>query len=240
MGPLNLLGLKMNTKNLSSCLESTCLKPDVTEDDIKKLCADAKTYEFHSVVVYPVYADECVYVNKVKAYSNVNVCAVVGFPFGKQLPVVKYEEARSIVHRVDELDFVINYSLLKDNRIALLSLEVKILANLCKDKNVISKAIIETCYLSDDEIKRASEIAANAGVDFIKTSTGFGSRGATVKDIELIKSVVGDSVGIKASGGIKSYSDVEKFLMCGATRIGTSNAVAIMEEYKSLNKDVSI
>jgi deoxyribose-phosphate aldolase len=210
------------------------LKPNVTTSDLNKLCEDAKKYELHSVVVYPLYVDHCKYLLH---GSGVVVCAVVGFPFGKQMLDVKIKETEWAVSMgVDEVDFVVDYRWVEAN---VSCWEINRIADLCYKKGVISKAIIETCLLSDEEIKQISELSMNAGVDFIKTSTGFGSRGATVKDIELIKSVVGDNVGIKASGGIKSYSDVEKFLKCGATRIGTSNAVSIMEECKALNKDVN-
>jgi deoxyribose-phosphate aldolase len=213
-------------EELASCIDSTCLKPNCSITDVKKLCEDAKKYKFHSVVVYPLYINYC---KLSLSDSSVKVCSVVGFPFGKEVLDVKRSEVIwSAASRVDEIDFVMNYSELDFDMTN--GDEIASISDLCAEQGIISKVILETCFLTFQDILYISGIAMNAGVDFIKTSTGFGSRGATTEDVRLIKSIVGDRVGIKAAGGIKSYQDVCDMVECGATRIGTSNAVKIIEE----------
>ncbi len=212
--------------NIASYIDHTALKPDTTIDDIKILCKEALEYGFASVCVNPVYVSMC---KELLNDSDVKVCTVVGFPLGANTTETKaFEADNAIKNGADEVDMVINVSALKDGLEQFVYDEIAQVADVCKNKAVL-KVIIETCLLNDDEKKLACEIAKRAGADFVKTSTGFSHAGADVNDIIIMRKTVGDSMGIKASGGIRDYNKAMQMIEAGATRIGASASVDIVK-----------
>lgn len=198
--------------DLNSIIDHTLLKATATKADILKLCAEAKKYQFWSVCVNPVWV-------KLAKQQKVRVCSVVGFPLGASVLAIKIAEAKQAINDgADELDAVINN--LKDLRV-----EVRPIVRAAQGRVV--KIIIETCYLSNEEKTAASKLVKAGGADFVKTSTGFGSSGATVKDVRLLRRAVGPDFGVKASGGIKTREQAEALVKAGANRLGTSSGVAI-------------
>ncbi len=215
-------------KDLAKYIDHTLLKPQSTLDDIKKLCEEASRYAFCSVCV-----NSCYVKNAFNFLTNkeVKVCSVVGFPLGAMTSQAKAYEAKcAIEDGASEIDMVINIGYLKSKRYDLVEKDIKILRESCKD--TVLKVILETALLDKDEIVRVCEICKDTGADFVKTSTGFSSRGASIEDIKLFKSVVKDSVKIKASGGIRDYESAVRFIEAGADRLGVSSGVAIMEGQK--------
>ena len=211
---------------MNEYFDSTLLKSFATLSDIEKLCNDAKEYKFKAVCINPCYVSIA---KELLKGSNVKICTVIGFPLGANTTYIKVEEARdAIKNGTDEVDMVINIGALKDKNYDYVINEIKELREVCYDK--ILKVIIETCYLTEEEIIKMTEICNKEKVDFIKTSTGFGIRGANTRDIEIINKYKSDYLKIKASGGIKNKDDAEKYIELGVSRIGTSNAVKIMEE----------
>ena len=211
---------------MNEYFDSTLLKSFATLSDIEKLCNDAKEYKFKAVCINPCYVSIA---KELLKGSNVKICTVIGFPLGANTTYIKVEEARdAIKNGTDEVDMVINIGALKDKNYDYVINEIKELREMCYDK--ILKVIIETCYLTEEEIIKMTEICNKEKVDFIKTSTGFGIRGANTRDIEIINKYKSDYLKIKASGGIKNKDDAEKYIELGVSRIGTSNAVKIMEE----------
>jgi deoxyribose-phosphate aldolase len=214
----------LNRETIAGSIDHTLLRSDATCGDIENLCKEALGFGFHSVCINPSF------VKRAKEFlkdSEVKVTTVIGFPLGATLTDVKvYEAMNSALLRADELDIVINIGALKagDWNIVRKDLSDVIMAT----RGLIHKAIIETCYLDEDEKKKAVMIALDAGAEFIKTSTGFGPKGADLDDVRLIKSLVGDSAGIKAAGGIRTLKHFVDFIEAGATRIGTSSGVGIM------------
>ena len=207
-------------------IDHTNLKAFATKDDIFKLCSEANTYKFMSVCVNPANVSLA---KTLLQGSGVLVCTVVGFPLGANTTEIKkYEATLAITDGASEIDMVINVAKAKEHDYDYIENEIKELVNACN--GVLLKVIIETCYLTDEEIVEVSKRCVNAGADFVKTSTGFGSRGASVEDVKLIKETVKDKAYIKASGGIKTKEDFLKMIEAGASRIGTSNGVQIMEE----------
>jgi len=214
------------TINMAKFIEHTLLRPDATETDILRLCNEAKRYGFFAVCVHPFF------VKTVKALllkSKIKISVVIGFPLGLTLAEVKvYESMQAVLNGADELDMVMNVGAAKSGNWKTVEKEISDVITATPDS--IHKIIIETCYLTDDEKMNASLATMNAGAEFIKTSTGFGPAGALVKDVELIRSVTGGRIGIKAAGGIKTLQNVMEFINAGATRIGTSSGVSIMKE----------
>lgn len=211
---------------MNEYFDSTLLKSFATLSDIEKLCNDAKEYKFKAVCINPCYVSIA---KELLKGSNVKICTVIGFPLGANTTYIKVEEARdAIKNGTDEVDMVINIGALKDKNYDYVINEIKELREVCYDK--ILKVIIETCYLTEEEIIKMTEICNKEKVDFIKTSTGFGIRGVNARDIEIINKYKSDYLKIKASGGIKNKDDAEKYIELGVSRIGTSNAVKIMEE----------
>jgi deoxyribose-phosphate aldolase len=212
-------------------IDHTLLQPYATPDEIKTLCEEAQEFGFVSVCVNPIFVG---YANALLWNTKVAVGTVIDFPLGVGGVETKaFQAVQAVNCGAQELDVVINISALKQKRHAVVEDELITIMERTNRINpkVITKAIIETCYLSDPEKKIAAAIAMDAGVDFVKTSTGFGTAGATVDDIKLIKSVVGSSgVQIKASGGIKQLDQAIELINAGATRIGTSSGVEIMQE----------
>src|SRR6476619_7024297 len=212
----------------ASLIDHTLLKPEATDDDIKKLCQEAATYRFASVCVNPTWV-------RVAACnlsgSGVPVCTVIGFPLGATLPDVKaYEARRAIFDGAREVDMVINVGALKSGDDCLVEHDIRSVAQVAHEYDAICKVIIETALLTDDEKVRACIAAKNAGADFVKTSTGFSKGGATVADIALMRRTVGSELGVKASGGVKGLEDARAMVEAGATRIGASVGVKIAQE----------
>ncbi|WP_033160250.1 deoxyribose-phosphate aldolase [Mycoplasmoides alvi] len=207
--------------------DHTLLKADASVDEIKNLCTEAIKYKFFSVCVNPSYIR---YAKSQLKNSNVKICTVVGFPLGQTSTKQKvYETKRSIKDGADEIDMVMNIPEFKQNCACVIS-EIRKVKKVCK--NTILKVIIETALLTEEEIRKATMAVIEAGADFVKTSTGFSTRGATVRDVEIMRSVSDEygPIGIKASGGIKTLDDVKALVNAGATRIGSSKSVDIMLE----------
>ena len=210
--------------SLSSLIDHTNLRPDALHSDIEILCKEAIQYKFASVCINPVYVS---YAKSILKDENPKVCSVVGFPLGADSEEMKYAEARFLIFQgVDEIDMVMNIALLKERKLDLVKNEIKKVVE-AADGNCV-KVIIETSLLNQDEKDLACNIVMESGAAFVKTSTGFSSSGATLEDVRLIKKLVGDRVGIKASGGIKTKNEALKLIEAGATRIGTSRGVEII------------
>lgn len=210
--------------SLSSLIDHTNLRPDALHSDIEILCKEAVQYKFASVCINPVYVS---YAKSILKDENPKVCSVVGFPLGADSEEMKYAEARFLIFQgVDEIDMVMNIAFLKERKLDLIKNETKKVVE-AADGNCV-KVIIETSLLNQDEKALACNIVMESGAAFVKTSTGFSSSGATLEDVRLIKKLVGDRVGIKASGGIKTKNEALKLIEAGATRIGTSRGVEII------------
>jgi deoxyribose-phosphate aldolase len=212
---------------LAALIDHTFLKPFGAPADIEQLCAEARTYGFAMVAINPAEVEHCVYLLK---GSAVRVGAAIGFPLGQNTIAVKlYETQDAIAHTAGEIDMVINVRALQAGDVQTVHDEIAGMVALCKPPGVISKVILETCYLTDEQKRQVCELALQAGADFVKTSTGFGPMGATTSDVRLMRAVVGDQMGIKAAGGIRTLDAALDMIRAGATRIGTSNGVAIVE-----------
>lgn len=210
-------------------IDHTLLKATATKAEITKLLEEAKEYHFKSVCVNPYYVS---YAKEVLRDTDVLVCTVIGFPLGQNTTNVKVLETKdAILNGADEIDMVINVAAVKDKDDKLVEMEIRAIKEACGPRTL--KVILETCYLTDEEIVRASKLAEKANADFVKTSTGFGTNGATVEAVKLMRETVGKTMGVKASGGIRSKEDMEKMIEVGATRIGASAGVKIMEAYKN-------
>lgn len=213
-------------------VDHTLLKPGATQEQVAKLCEEAKSYCFASVCVNPAYVPLAAQVLK---GSGVKVCTVVGFPLGSTTPTVKAIEARdAIANGAEEIDMVINVGALKSGNDALVRGDIQAVRDATRGK--VLKVIIETALLTDDEKVRACRISKEVGADFVKTSTGFGPGGATAEDVRLMRETVGPLMGVKASGGIKDSADARKMISAGATRLGTSASVAIVTDKKAGGK----
>jgi deoxyribose-phosphate aldolase len=216
----------ISKKELSSMIDHTILKAVATEDMVRQLCSEARENSFASVCVNPCFVRLAA--SELKG-SDVKVCTVIGFPLGANTTALKAFEAENAVEEgADEIDMVINIGAMKEGRHQYVEDEIrKVVA---ASKGALVKVIIETCYLTDDEKKAACQAAANAGADFVKTSTGFGTGGATAADVALMRSVVGENMGVKASGGIRTLKDALEMIEAGANRLGVSASLAILEE----------
>ncbi|OAT87881.1 deoxyribose-phosphate aldolase [Candidatus Arthromitus sp. SFB-turkey] len=216
----------------SKYFDHTILKADATEKEIINLCEEAKKYNFASVCVNPCYVKKCVEILK---ETDVDVCTVVGFPLGSMSTESKlFETEQALKDNADEIDMVINIGKLKDKDYDYVKNEINLLKKACGNK--ILKVIIETCLLTDEEKIKACELSKEAGADFVKTSTGMSKAGAKKEDIILMKKVVGNDLGVKASGGIKDLNSAKIMIDAGATRIGCSSTVNIMEDYAQNTK----
>ncbi|MGD8782267.1 MAG: deoxyribose-phosphate aldolase [Ignavibacteria bacterium] len=217
--------------NVAKYIDHTLLKPDVTPEQIKKLCNEAIEYLFASVCVNPCYVKLCCDLLK---NSPVKVCTVIGFPLGAVTTEVKRLEAeQALENGAQEIDMVINIGMLKQGEYDYVFNDINKVALAAKKKRAICKVIIETCLLSDEEKIKACVISKKAKADFVKTSTGFSSGGATAGDVALMKYVVGSTVGVKASGGVRSYEDAMTMIESGADRIGASASVKIVSGEKA-------
>ncbi len=222
-------------KDIAKFIDHTLLRPDATPDDIRKLCEEALQYGFASVCVNPTYVKLAASILK---GSPVKVCSVVGFPFGTHTPEVKaFETRQAIRNGAKEIDMVINIGALKAGDDDLLYRDIRAVVEACEDGGALSKVIIETALLTDEEKVRACQIARKARADYVKTSTGFAAGGATAHDVALMREAVkGTKMGVKASGGIRSYADAKKMISAGATRIGASAGIQIVKEAKGLTE----
>jgi len=216
-------------KNLASYIDHTLLAQNATNTMIKKLCDEAMEYSFCSVCVNSSYVKDA---SLFLSHSDVKVCSVVGFPLGAMSSKAKAYEAKiAIEDGADEIDMVINVGWLKSKEYEKVKTDIAILSSTCR--GVVLKVILETALLEKDEIKLVCEMAKEIGVDFVKTSTGFSTRGATIEDIKIMKEVVGNSVKIKASGGIRDYDKAMSMIDAGASRLGVSAGIAIVNGAKS-------
>lgn len=212
--------------NIAGMIDHTVLKADVIKEEITKLTEEAKKYGFASVCVNPTWV---AYSAEQLAGTNVKVCTVIGFPLGATTSAVKAFEAKdAIANGATEVDMVINVGALKDKNDELVLNDIKAVVEAASG-NALVKVIIETSLLNDEEKVRACELAVKAGADFVKTSTGFSTGGATPADVALMRKTVGDKTGVKASGGVRSLEDMNSMIEAGATRIGASSGVKIME-----------
>jgi len=217
--------------NVASMIDHTLLKADATKEQIEKLCAEAKEYQFASVCVNPTWVKLS---SQLLQGSNVEICTVIGFPLGASTSETKaFETKNAIGNGATEIDMVINIGALKNNDVATVEKDIKSVVNAAKGK-AITKVIIETCLLSDEEKVRVCQLAVKTGADFVKTSTGFSTGGATVNDVALMRKTVGPGIGVKASGGIRSLADTQKMIDAGATRIGASAGVEIVSELSKI------
>lgn len=211
--------------NLNKYIDHTLLKADAREEQIRELCREAKEYDFMSVCVNPCWIETA---KEELAGTDVKVCVVIGFPLGAMTTAAKVFEARDAVERgAEEVDMVINIGRLKDGNDAYVTNEIKAIKEAIGDK--ILKVIIETCLLSDEEKVRACLDAKTAGADFVKTSTGFSTSGAMPADVALMKKTVGETVLVKAAGGVRTKEDMFEMIEAGADRIGTSRGVSLMK-----------
>jgi deoxyribose-phosphate aldolase len=209
-------------------IDHTLLKPEATREEIEKLCQEARAFNFASVCVNPTWVRECAYTLR---GSQVKVCSVVGFPLGATLADVKaYETRRAVFDGATEIDMVINIGALKSGDDATVGRDISAVVEAAHEGCAIVKVIIETALLTDEEKVRACRLAKESGADFVKTSTGFSKGGATVADIELMRRTVGSEVGVKAAGGVKDLASAREMIAAGATRIGASAGVKIVQE----------
>lgn len=215
--------------NYAAYIDHTLLKADATKEQIEKICEEALHYQFASVCVNPTWVKLCA---EKLGNSEVKVCTVIGFPLGATTSSVKaFETKDAIANGATEIDMVINIGALKNKDYEAVINDIK---EVVKAANgTLVKVIIETCLLTDEEKVKACELSVQAGADFVKTSTGFSTGGATAEDIALMRKTVGPTIGVKASGGVRNLEDMKKMIEAGATRIGASSGVAIMNGLSS-------
>jgi len=211
---------------LARLIDHTLLKPDATLDQIERLCDEAKQYGFASVCVNPGYVKLCA--GRLGS-TSVKVCTVIGFPLGATSTEAKVCEAQQAIRDgAQEVDMVINIGMLKSGEESYVESDIRSVVNVAKQSGVVTKVILETALLTDDEKRRACGLAKQAGADFVKTSTGFAKGGATARDVLLMRKAVGASMGVKASGGIRTTEDARALIANGASRLGTSASVQIV------------
>jgi deoxyribose-phosphate aldolase len=220
----------LEAADIAAMIDHTLLKAEARLQDIEELCRQAQKYGFWSVCVNPGY------VAAAKSYlkgSNVKVATVVGFPLGANVTETKvYEGTRAIADGADELDMVIDIGAVKSGDLSKVEREIGAIREISRD--YLLKVILETCYLTEDEKALVCRIAKDYSVDFVKTSTGFGTKGATVEDVSFLRKMVGQGIGVKASGGIRDLKTLRAMVDAGANRIGTSSGVRIMQEIQGL------
>jgi deoxyribose-phosphate aldolase len=217
--------------DIASLIDHTLLKPDASRADIQKICQEALKYCFASVCVNPWNVSQAA---EILRGSAVRVCTVVGFPLGATLPQVKvFETEEAIKLGAQEIDMVINVGALKSRQDDAVEADIRGVVEASHRGGAICKVILETSLLSTEEKVRGSLASKNAGADFVKTSTGFGPGGATAEDVRLMRAVVGGEIGVKAAGGVRSFEDVQKMVEAGATRIGASASIKILEQAKA-------
>jgi deoxyribose-phosphate aldolase len=216
--------------NIAKMIDHTLLKADSTKDQVTKICEEAKEYKFASVCVNPGWVK---YSAELLQGTDVKVCTVIGFPLGATTSETKAFETKDAIEKgATEVDMVINIGALKDGNDDLVKQDIEAVTNAAKGK-ALTKVIIETSLLTDEEKERACRLAVEAGTDYVKTSTGFSTGGATIEDIKLMRKTVGPDIGVKASGGVRSVEDAKNMIEAGATRIGASSGVQIVQGFTS-------
>ena len=221
----------VTVEQLANMIDHTNLKAFADDAAFEKLCDEAKKYNFKMVAINPAQKVRC---KKKLEGSPVHVGAAIGFPLGQTTLECKIFETKDAIEKgADEIDYVINVAELKNKNYDYIKKEMEEIVKICREAGKTSKVIFENCYLTDDEKRKVAEIAKEVKPDFIKTSTGFGTGGATVEDVKLMKSVVGDEVKVKAAGGIRDLKTALAMIEAGAERLGTSAGVAIVEEYNN-------
>ena len=224
----------MNSKTITreqlcGMFDHTCLKPFVDHQMLEELCRQAKDGRFAMVAINSAPVSFC---SKLLKGTGVHVGAAISFPLGQTTIETKvFETQKAIEDGADEIDYVINIGELKNGNYSYIKKEMESIVKVCRDGNVLCKVIFENCYLTREEIKKTAEIAKEAGPDFIKTSTGFGTSGADASDVRLMKETVGDHVKVKAAGGIRSWEVCRQMIDAGAERIGTSSSLEILKEF---------
>lgn len=221
----------VTVEQLANMIDHTNLKAFADDAAFEKLCDEAKKYNFKMVAINPAQTVRC---KKKLEGSPVHVGVAIGFPLGQTTLECKIFETKDAIEKgADEIDYVINVAELKNKNYDYIKKEMEEIVKICREAGKTSKVIFENCYLTDDEKRKVAEIAKEVKPDFIKTSTGFGTGGATVEDVKLMKSVVGDEVKVKAAGGIRDLKTALAMIEAGAERLGTSAGVAIVEEYNN-------
>ncbi|MDP4284855.1 MAG: deoxyribose-phosphate aldolase [Bacteroidota bacterium] len=216
--------------NIAKYIDHTLLKPTATSSQVENLCKEAMEYGFAAVCVPPLYVKKA---KAILAESEVKVATVIGFPFGYSAIEAKVAEiVLAIIDGADELDMVVNISAIKNSDWTFIADEINTVMPIIKNKNKVIKVIIESGVLTDDEIIKCCDIYGAAGVDYVKTSTGYAEKGASIHAVKLMRAHLADSVKIKASGGIKSYSFAKEMINAGANRLGCSSSIKIVEESK--------
>ncbi|MGX7263901.1 deoxyribose-phosphate aldolase [Enterococcus crotali] len=212
--------------NINKMIDHTLLKPEADEDAVLLLIEEAKKYEFASVCVNPYWV---ALASKELAGTSVDICTVIGFPLGANTTATKaFEAADAIKNGATEIDMVINVGALKSGDEETVLKDIKAVVESAQGKALV-KVILENCLLTDREIATASKLSVQAGADFVKTSTGFSTGGATIKDIALMRKTVGPTIGVKASGGVRTAEDAKAMIHAGASRVGASSSVAIVD-----------
>jgi deoxyribose-phosphate aldolase len=216
------------TADVAAMIDHTLLKPDATRAEIEALCREAAQFSFATVCVNPTWVAASA---RLLAGSGVGVCSVVGFPLGATTPDVKgYETQRAIFDGAREIDMVINIGALKSGDLRLVERDIDAVTGPCRSCGVLSKVIIEAALLTDDEKITACTLAKAAGADYVKTSTGFASGGATAADVALMRRIVGAEMGVKAAGGVRDFEGMKAMIAAGATRVGASAGVKIVQQ----------
>lgn len=217
----------MNKQQLAGMIDHTILKADASEAKVRKICEEALEYGFASVCINPANVSLA---SEMLKGSKVKVCTVIGFPLGANTSAVKaFEVDDAIKNGAQEVDMVINIAKLKDKDYEYVKNDIKAVVDASKGR-ALSKVIIETCLLTDEEKVKACQLAKEAGADYVKTSTGFSTGGSTPEDVKLMRETVGPEMGVKASGGVRTYEDAMAVIESGATRIGASAGIAIIEK----------
>ncbi len=209
--------------NFNNYVDYTLLKPNASKKDILDFLEEAKKYNPISVCIFPYWVELA---RKTLKDTNIKICTVIGFPFGANSTKIKaLETDEAINNGANEVDMVINIGAFKSAEYDVVKKDIEKIADITKKRGIVLKVIIETAYLSNDEIKKATEIIVDANANFVKTSTGFASSGAKINDIKIMKSVTSDKIGIKASGGIRTKEEASEFISAGVTRLGTSKMI---------------
>lgn len=218
-------------ETVPSLIDHTLLKPEATEGDVRRLCEEAAHFGFAAVCVNPYWVSTAA---ERLGGPQVRVCTVIGFPLGANRTAIKLAEAReALADGARELDMVINVGALRSVQYAAVSEEIEALAGLAHEGGAMLKVILETCLLTQEEKVAAAKAAAGARADFVKTSTGFSTGGATIEDVRLLRETVGNGLGVKASGGVRTWAALQEMVRAGATRIGTSSGVSILREMEA-------
>lgn len=217
----------MDKAQIAKMIDHTILKPEATEKEVLKLCKEAVEYNFASVCINPSMVPVAA---TALEGTDVEVCTVIGFPLGATTTEVKAFETKDVIEKgATEVDMVINVGKLKERDLEYVKNDIKAVVEAAKDK-ALTKVIIETCLLTDEEKVIACQLSKEAGADFVKTSTGFSTGGATAEDVALMRKTVGPHIGVKASGGVRTHEDMVEMVKAGANRIGTSNGVKLLEK----------